>query len=131
MASVVPSGTFTDQVPSSFTVVSPMISSPFVTTIVEPATPVPVIVGSPAVTSLITGFAEVSSSTLLAVAVIVALSAVIAVPGATDQVGFSYPSFAVAVGYLSAGNAVPIFTSYTFVFSMSFTPSPFVNVTLT
>ena len=47
----------------------------------------------------------------VAVAVIVALSAVIAVPGAVDQVGFSYPSFAVTVGYLSAGNAVPSFTS--------------------
>ena len=62
---------------------------------------------------------------------IVALSLVIGVPGATVQVGFSYPSFAVTVGYLSAGKATPSFTSYTFVFSMSFTPSPFVNVTLT
>ena len=42
---------------------------------------------------------------------IVALSAVIAVPGAVDHVGFSYPSFTVTVGYLSAGRTVPSFTS--------------------
>ena len=72
-----------------------------------------------------------SGAFCVAVAVIVALSAVIAVPGSTDQVGFSYPSFAVTVGYLSAVNAVPAFTSYTLLFAMSFTPSPFVNVTLT
>ena len=67
----------------------------------------------------------------VAVAVIVALSAVIAVPGAVDQVGFSYLSFAFTVGYLSAVNAVPAFTSYTLLFAMSFTPSPALNVTLT
>ena len=67
----------------------------------------------------------------VAVAVIVALSAVIGVPAGVDHSGFSYPSFAVTVGYLSAVNAVPIFTSYTLLFSMLFTPSPFVNVTLT
>ena len=67
----------------------------------------------------------------VAVAVIVALSAVIAVPGTVDQVGFSYPSFAFTVGYLSAVNAVPAFTSYTLLFAMSFTPSPALNVTLT
>ena len=72
-----------------------------------------------------------SFCTFVAVAVIVALSAVIAVPGTVDHVGFSYPSFAVTSGYLSAGNAVPSFTSYTLLFAMSFTPSPFVNVTLT
>ena len=55
----------------------------------------------------------------------------IVVPGTVDQVGFSYPSFAVTSGYLSAVNAVPLFTSYTLLFAMSFTPSPFVNVTLT
>ncbi|VYU10746.1 Uncharacterised protein [Finegoldia magna] len=107
-----------------------MISSPFVTTIFEPGTPVPVIVGSFAVTSLIFGFAEVSF-TLVAVAVIVALSLLIAVPAGVDHVGFSYPSFAFTSGYLSAVNAVPSFTSYTLLFAMSFTPSPFVNVTLT
>ena len=67
----------------------------------------------------------------VAVAVIVALSAVIGVPAGVDHSGFSYPSFAVTVGYLSAVNFVPIFTSYTLLFAMSFTPSPFVNVTLT
>ena len=67
----------------------------------------------------------------VAVAVIVALSFVIAVPAGVDHTGFSYPSFAVTSGYLSAGNAVPSFTSYTFLFAISFTPSPFVNVTLT
>ena len=67
----------------------------------------------------------------VAVAVIVALSFVIAVPAGVDHVGFSYPSFAVTSGYLSAGNFVPIFTSYTLLFAISFTPSPFVNVTLT
>ena len=72
-----------------------------------------------------------SGAFCVAVAVIVALPAVISVPGAVDQVGFSYPSFAVTVGYLSAVNFVPIFTSYTLLFAMSFTPSPFLNVTLT
>ena len=67
----------------------------------------------------------------VAVAVIVALSFVIAVPAGVDHTGFSYPSFTVTVGYLSAGNAVPSFTSYTFLFAMSFTPSPALNVTLT
>ena len=67
----------------------------------------------------------------VAVAVIVALSAVIAVPAGVDHTGFSYPSFAVTVGYLSAVNAVPIFTSYTLLFVISFTPSPALNVTLT
>ena len=109
-ARVSPAGTSTDQVPSSFTVACPITSSPLVTTISDPATPLPEIVGSPSVTSLITGFSEVSFF-LVAVAVIVALSLVIAVPGSTDQVGFSYPSFAVTVGYLSAGRTVPSFTS--------------------
>ncbi|MDU2830275.1 MAG: hypothetical protein E7C03_07440 [Anaerococcus sp.] len=67
----------------------------------------------------------------VAVAVIVALYFVIAVPAGVDHTGFSYPSFAVTAGYLSAVNAVPLFTSYTLLFAMSFTPSPFVNVTLT
>ena len=67
----------------------------------------------------------------VAVAVIVALSFVIAVPAGVDHTGFSYPSFGVTVGYLSAGNAVPSLTSYTLLFVISFTPSPFVNVTLT
>ena len=47
----------------------------------------------------------------VAVAVIVALSFVIAVPAGVDHTGFSYPSFAVTVGYLSAVNATPSFTS--------------------
>ena len=110
-ARVFPAGTSTDQVPSSFTVVSPIMSLPLVTTISDPATPLPEIFVSFSVTSLITGFAEVCSFFLVAVAVIVALSLVIAVPGFTDQVGFSYPSFAVTVGYLPAGRAVPSFTS--------------------
>ena len=67
----------------------------------------------------------------VAVAVIVALSFVIAVPAGVDHVGFSYPSFTVTSGYLSAGNAVPSFTSYTLFFAISFTPSPALNVTLT
>ena len=67
----------------------------------------------------------------VAVAVIVLFSAVIAVPAGVDQVGFSYPSFAVTSGYLSAGNAVPSFTSYTLLFAISFTPSPALKVTLT
>ena len=75
--------------------------------------------------------ASTAGVVFVAVAVIVALSAVIAVPGAVDQVGFSYPSFAVTSGYLSAGNTVPLFTSYTLLFAMSFTPSPALNVTLT
>ena len=45
------------------------------------------------------------------IAVIFALSFVIAVPGFVDHVGFSYPSFAVTVGYLSAVRTVPSFTS--------------------
>ena len=110
-ARVSPAGTSTDQVPSSFTVVSPIMSLPLVTTISDPATPLPEIVLSFSVTSLITGFAEVCSFFLVAVAVIFALSFVIAVPGVVDQVGFSYPSFAVTVGYLPAGRAVPSFTS--------------------
>ena len=110
-ARVSPAGTSTDQVPSSFTVVSPIMSLPLVTTISDPATPLPEIFVSFSVTSLISGFAEVCSFFLVAVAVIVALSLVIAVPCFTDQVGFSYPSFAVTVGYLSAGRAVPSFTS--------------------
>ena len=52
-----------------------------------------------------------SGAFCVAVAVIVALSLVIAVPGCTDQVGFSYPSFAVTSGYLSAVSDVPSFTS--------------------
>ena len=108
---VFPSGTFTDQVPSSFTLVFPINSLPLITTISDPATPVPEIVLSPSVTSLITGFSEVSSFFLVAIAVIFALSFVIAVPGVVDHVGFSNPSFAVTVGYLSAGNFVPSFTS--------------------
>ena len=107
---VSPSGTSTDQVPSSFTVVSPITSSPLVTTISDPATPLPEIVPSFSVTSLIVGFSDVSFF-LLAVAIIFALSFVIAVPGVVDHVGFSYPSFAFAVGYLSVGNFVPSFTS--------------------
>ena len=47
----------------------------------------------------------------VAVAVIVALSFVIAVPAGVDQTGFSYPSFAVTSGYCSAFNEVPV--SYT------------------
>ena len=47
----------------------------------------------------------------VAVAVIVALAAVIAVPAGVDHTGFSYPSFAVTSGYLSAANFVPSFTS--------------------
>ena len=46
---VSPSGTVTDQVPSSFTLVCPIISSPLVTTISDPATPLPVIFLSPSV----------------------------------------------------------------------------------
>ena len=239
-AKVSPSGTVISHVPSSCTVASPITSSPLVTVIVAPFTPVPVILVDPAFVSLIAGVAlfsflsELLSSTpavwpftgisnvlspfefsgvmksssfnvtligpstfspgfteifpvvgstvtvtsvpsssfaitvvgvfwswflitrpvfwslpfgstscglpstvvfagvvAVAVAVIVALSAVIAVPGAVDHVGFSYPSFAVTVGYLSAVNAVPSFTSYTLLFAMSFTPSPFLNVTLT
>ena len=110
-ARVSPAGTSTDQVPSSFTLVSPITSSPLVTTISDPATPLPEIVLSPSVTSLITGFFEVSSFFLVAIAVIFALSFVIAVPGFVDHVGFSNPSFAVTVGYLSAGRTVPSFTS--------------------
>lgn len=109
-ARVSPSGTSTDQVPSSFTLVSPITSSPLVTTISDPATPLPEIVLSPSVTLLITGFSEVSFF-LVAVAIIFALSFVIAVPGFVDHVGFSNPSFAVTVGYLSAGRTVPSFTS--------------------
>ena len=109
-ARVSPAGTSTDQVPSSFTLVSPITSSPLVTTISDPATPLPEIVLSPSVTLLITGFSEVSFF-LVAVAIIFALSFVIAVPGFVDHVGFSNPSFAVTVGYLSAGRTVPSFTS--------------------
>ena len=105
-----PAGTSTDQVPSSPTLVVPIFSLPLITTISDPATPVPEIVLSPSVTSLITGFADVSFF-LVAVAVIFAFSAVIAVPGFVDHVGFSYPSFAVTVGYLSAVRIVPSFTS--------------------
>ena len=108
---VFPAGTSTDQVPSSFTLVFRIKSLPFITTISDPATPVPEILASPSVTSSITGFAEVSSFFLVAVAVIVALPLVIAVPGVVDQIGFSYPSFAVTVGYLSAVRTVPSFTS--------------------
>ena len=110
-ARVSPAGTSTDQVPSSFTLVSPITSSPLVTTISDPATPLPEIVLSPSVTSLITGFFEVSSFFLVAIAVIFALSFVIAVPGFVDHVGFSNPSFAVTVGYFSACRTVPSFTS--------------------
>ena len=108
---VFPSGTFTDQVPSSFTLVFKIKSLPLITTISDPATPLPEIILPPSVTSLITGFSEVSSFFLVAVAVIVALPLVIAVPGVVDQIGFSYPSFAVTVGYLSAVRTVPSFTS--------------------
>ena len=108
---VFPSGTFTDQVPSSFTLVFKIKSLPLITTISDPASPLPEIILSPSVTSSITGFAEVSSFFLVAVAVIVALPLVIAVPGFVDHVGFSYPSFAVTVGYLSAVRTVPSFTS--------------------
>ena len=77
-----------------------------------PGVAVPVTVVSKDFGLLISGCADVSTGAFcVAVAVIVALSAVIAVPGAVDQVGFSYPSFAVTVGYLSAVNAVPAFTS--------------------
>ena len=110
LARVISSGTFTDQIPSLFTVASPIISWPLVTTICDPATPLPEIVLSFSVTSLITGFLDVSFF-LVAVAVIFALSFVIAVPGVVDHVGFSNPSFAVAVGYLSTGRTVPSFTS--------------------
>ena len=109
-ARVSPAGTSTDHFPSSFTLVSPITSSPLVTTISDPATPVPEIFLSPSVTSLITGFADVSFF-LVAVAVIFAFLAVIAVPGVVDHAGFSNPSFAVTVGYLSAGRTVPSFTS--------------------
>ena len=108
---VFPAGTSTDQVPSSFTLVFRTRSLPLITTISDPATPLPEIILSPSVTSSITGFSEVSSFFLLAIAVIFALSFVIAVPGFVDHVGFSYPSFAVTVGYLSAGRTVPTFTS--------------------
>ena len=85
-----------------------------------PGVAVPVTVVSKDFGLLISGCADVSTGAFcVAVAVIVALSAVIAVPGATDQVGFSYPSFAVTSGYLSAGNAVPSFTSYTLLFMIN------------
>ena len=66
----------------------------------------------------------------VAVAVIVALSAVIGVPAGVDHTGSLYPSFAVAVGYLSAGSATPSFTSYTGGFVRASTPSPATKVTL-
>ena len=71
-----------------------------------------------------------SASVFVAVAVIVALSFVIAVPAGVDHTGSLYPSFAVTCGYLSAGNATPSFTSYTGGFVNSFTPSPATKVTL-
>ena len=97
-----------------------------------PGVAVPVTVVSKDFGLLISGCADVSTGAFcVAVAVIVALPAVIAVPGATDQVAFSNPSFAVTSGYFSAVSDVPSFTSYTLLFAISFTPSPFVNVTLT
>ena len=82
--------------------------------------------------SPIVGFVvSVAGAFAFAVVVIVALSAVIGVPAGVDHTGFSYPSFAVTVGYLSAVNAVPDLTSYTLLFAMSFTPSPALKVTLT
>ena len=86
------------------------------------------IVLSPAFGAAILGFAVLPIS--VAVAVIVALSLVIAVPAGVDHVRFSYPYFAVASGYLSAVNATPSFTSYTGGFVNSFTPSPATKVTL-
>ena len=74
-----------------------------------PGLPVPVILSSPSVGWVTSGLADVPIS--VAVAVIVALSVVIAVPAGVDHTGFSYPSFAFASGYLSAGNFVPSFTS--------------------
>ena len=71
-----------------------------------------------------------SASVFVAVAVMVALSFVIAVPAGVDHTGFLYPSFAVAVGYLSAVNATPSFTSYTGGFLRASTPSPATKVTL-
>ena len=89
---------------------------------------VPVIVLSPAFGAVITGVAVLPIS--VAVAVIVALSFVIGVPAGVDHTGSLYPSFAFAVGYLSAVNATPSFTSYTGGFVKSSTPSPATNVTL-
>ena len=93
-------------------------------TVTEPSSFASNVGAAGGVVSGVSGFA-------FAVAVIVALSAVIGVPAGVDHVGFSYPPFAVTCGYLSAVNAVPSFTSYTLLFVISFTPSPFVNVTLT
>ena len=71
-----------------------------------------------------------SASVFVAVAVIVELSFVIGVPAGVDHTGSLYPSFAFAVGYLSAGSATPSFTSYTGGFVSASTPSPATKVTL-
>ena len=126
-----PSGTVTFQSPFSSALPVTFVPSGSSTVTSEPGVALPLISLSPAFGFSTVGVAVWSCVLAVAVAVIVALSAVIAVPGFVDHFGFSYPSFAVTVGYLSAGNFVPSFTSYTLLFAMSFTPSSALNVTLT
>ena len=94
-------------VPSGKVVSFPSLSVTFgVTVVSSPAFPV--------AGSYFTAYLSASFSAgvvFVAVAVIVAFSAVISVPAGVDHTGFSYPSFAFASGYLSAGNFVPSFTS--------------------
>ena len=127
---VIPSGTSTDQVPSSFTSVSPMMSSPFVTTIPAPFIPVPEILLSFSVISLITGVADVSCSASFQTAYTVFASVIFSnIPSSAAVAVFELAqptnSFPSLVGFFAGGVTVLssfVLTLFSVVPSSNFPP---------